>query len=119
MVLTQVQTAISTPIIPTAPAGDCCVEQKKDLDNALSNKGTTKKSLQNLDLEGLSQKLNQKAQEEKLDISFEYDKELNKVYINVVDKHSGKVIQKLPSEEAMKFAKSIKESLGKLLDRRA
>jgi len=53
-----------------------------------------------------------------LDVSFAYDKELNKVYINVIDKDSGKVIRKLPSEEAMKFAKSIKESIGKLLDRR-
>jgi len=117
MVLTQVQTAISTPIIPTAPAGDCCVEQKRDSKDFQNISAVQK--ISDADLDKLTNSLNKKAKEQKLNISFGFDRDLNKVYINVVDKDSGKVIQKLPSEEAMKFAKSIKESLGKLLDRRA
>jgi flagellar protein FlaG len=71
-----------------------------------------------LDIPKLVNELNDISQKEPLSVSFGYDEELGKVFINVVDKNSGEVIRKLPSEEAMKFAKSIKETVGKLLDKR-
>jgi flagellar protein FlaG len=70
------------------------------------------------DIPKLVDKLNDISEKEPLSVSFGYDEELGKVFINVVDKNSGEVIRKLPSEEAMKFAKSIKETVGKLLDKR-
>jgi uncharacterized FlaG/YvyC family protein len=63
-------------------------------------------------------KLNKKADEEKLDISFEYNKEINRTYISVVDKISGKVIEKLPSESAMKFCESMNELVGMILNKK-
>ena len=66
----------------------------------------------------LTHQLNQKAQTESLSVVFGFDRELNQSYISVIDKDSGREIRKLPSEDALKFAKSMKESLGRLLDRR-
>jgi len=116
MVSTQVQNTISTPITHTASinAGDHHIE----LNEKVANKKDLIEKNSDVDLKKLTDELNSKAKDSHLDVSFAYDKELNKVYINVIDKDSGKVIRKLPSEEAMKFAKSIKESIGKLLDRR-
>ena len=69
-------------------------------------------------LKELTQQLNTQAEHEHLNIAFGYDEELKRVYISVIDKASGKEIRKLPSDEALKFAKSMKESLGRLLDKR-
>ncbi len=78
----------------------------------------TKKALKPEQMKDLTQQLNQKAQSESLNVVFGFDRELNQSYISVIDKDSGKEIRKLPSEDALKFAKSMKESLGRLLDRR-
>jgi len=77
-----------------------------------------KSNNQSLNHQNIVDELNKISEEKPLSISFTYDKELNRSYINIIDKESGKVIRKLPSEEAIKFAKSIKESIIKLMDKR-
>ena len=77
-----------------------------------------KSNNQSLNHQNIVDELNKISEEKPLSISFTYDKELNRSYINIIDKESGKVIRKLPSEEAIKFAKSIKESMIKLMDKR-
>lgn len=72
----------------------------------------------NVDMQKLSEKLNTVAKNEHLDISFGYNDKIDKVFINIVDKNSGEVIRKLPSEEAIKFAEGMKDLLGKLFDRK-
>jgi flagellar protein FlaG len=69
-------------------------------------------------IEDLTNKLNERAKSENLSISFTYNEKLNRSIINVIDKKSGEVIRKLPSDEAIKFAESIKEAVGKLLDKK-
>ena len=55
---------------------------------------------------------------ENTNISFEYDSKLQESYISIKDNDTGKVIRKIPSEEALKFREGIKELLGILFDRR-
>jgi flagellar protein FlaG len=78
----------------------------------------TKQKSESVDMETLTNKLNKVSQDEHLDISFGYNKKIDRVFINVVDKNTGDVIRKLPSEEAMKFAEGVKEMLGKILDKK-
>ena len=52
------------------------------------------------------------------DIKFGYDDDLAEVYVTVTDKHTGQVIRKLPTEEAMKIKKSMKELVGSLFDKK-
>ncbi len=73
---------------------------------------------ENVDMPKLTQKLNDVATKEQLDISFGYNEKIDRVVINVTDKHTGEVIRKLPSEDAVKFAEGMKEMLGKLFDRK-
>ncbi len=73
---------------------------------------------ESVDLVALTKKLNDIAKKSDTAISFSYNEKLNSSIITVIDQKSGKVIRKLPSEEAIKFAESIKDELGKLLDRR-
>ncbi len=72
----------------------------------------------NVDMQQLTQELNEIAQKEQLDISFGYNEKIDRVVINVTDKNTGEVIRKLPSEDAVKFAEGMKEMLGKLFDRK-
>ncbi len=110
-----VQNQMPTTHISPATSASLSVADKKD-DTQLISKSLVQD--REVDMEKLNKKLNSIAKEQSLDVSFGYDKELNKVYINVVDKNSGEVIRKLPSQEAMNFAKSMKEAVGKLLDKR-
>jgi flagellar protein FlaG len=99
---------------PTVKAPAPVEEIRKDTTHA----GEITQNNKNVDMEKLSEELNQIATKENLDISFGYNKKIDKVFINIVDKNSGEVIRKLPSEEAIKFAEGMKDLLGKLLDKK-
>jgi flagellar protein FlaG len=61
------------------------------------------------DLNNALQNLNVKRQ-------FEVDKEVDKVIVKVIDSEQKEVIRQIPSEEAIKLSKNIKEMLGLLFD---
>jgi len=73
---------------------------------------------EHVDMTKLAQQLNTVAKKENLDISFGYNKEIDRVVISVLDKNTGEVIRKLPSEDAVKFAEGVKDLLGKLFDKK-
>ena len=66
----------------------------------------------------IAKKFNKLSDEMDLDIKFAYNDKIDQIYINVIDKHTGKVIRKLPSEESMKIAESMKELVGALFDKK-
>ena len=53
-----------------------------------------------------------------LDVKFAYNEKIDEVYISVTDKHTGRVIQKLPTEEAMKIKESMQDLVGVLFDKK-
>ena len=65
-----------------------------------------------------TEKFNKMSEDLNLDVKFAYNDKIDQVYLNVIDKHTGRVIRKLPSEEAMKISESMKELVGALLDKR-
>ena len=65
-----------------------------------------------------TKKFNQMSESLNLDIKFAYNDKIDQVYLNVIDKNSGKIIRKLPSEEAMKISESMKDLVGALLDKK-
>lgn len=82
-----------------------------------TTESATQKS-KSVDMEQLTEKLNKLVESENLDISFGYNKKIDRVIINVLDKNSGEVIRKLPSEEAVKFAEGMQDVIGKLFDKK-
>ena len=66
----------------------------------------------------LVKELNEISDSLNTDIKFGYDNDLSEIYVTVTDKHTGKIIRKLPSEEAMKIKKSMKELVGSLFDKK-
>ncbi|MFV1939551.1 flagellar protein FlaG [Pseudomonas luteola] len=49
------------------------------------------------------------AQEAQHNLHFELDEESGQVVVNVVDQDTGKLIRQLPSEEALKLARNLKD----------
>ncbi len=113
--------SISKPIMATMPSVYTSTPKVNNSAPVKEISTDTNNSLgadKNVDMQKLTKELNQNANDANLNISFGYNKELNKTVITVVDKSSGEVITKLPSEDAMKFAQGMKELQGKLLDRK-
>ncbi len=69
-------------------------------------------------LKKTTKEFNKLSDELKLDIKFAYNDKLDQVYLNVVDKNTGKVIRKLPTEAAMKISESMKDLIGTLFDKK-
>jgi len=113
--MTMVQTPITHIDIPKVHNSAPTNMTSTDTTHISKNVDVNQK---NADMEKLTTQLNQKMSDENIDISFGYNKELNKAVITVTDKNSGEVITKLPSEDAMKFAEGMKELQGKLLDKK-
>ena len=65
-----------------------------------------------------TEKFNELSAKLNLDIKFAYNDKIDQVYLNVIDKNTGQIIRKLPSEEAMKISESMKELVGNLLDKK-
>jgi flagellar protein FlaG len=47
---------------------------------------------------------------------FEVDKEVDKVIVKVIDSEQKEVIRQIPSEEALKLSKNVREMIGLLFD---
>ena len=84
------------------------MQSEKDVEKKLTSQETKE----------LVNELNEISDSLDTDIKFGFDDDLDEVYVTVTDKHTGKVIRKLPSEEAMKIKKSMKELVGSLFDKK-
>ncbi len=78
------------------------------------NKQQEQKNIENL--KNISLEFNEISDELNLDIKFAYNEKIDTVYLNVTDKNTGKIIRKLPSEDAMKIKESMKDLVGVLFD---
>jgi flagellar protein FlaG len=106
----------------TVSHNESAVNQTATMDkaqkNLAENHTSTSLDAQQKSLKETTEKFNQMSEELNLDIKFAYNDKIDQVYLNVIDKHTGRVIRKLPSEEAMKISESMKELVGTLLDKK-
>ena len=106
--------AVLTPVAHTAPTA----KTSSPAPVMRTNTPQADASDKSIDMPQLTAKLNKVAESENLDISFGYNEKIDKVIINILDKNTGEVIRKLPSEDAMKFAEGMEDMLGKLFDKK-
>jgi len=67
-------------------------------------------------LQDLTAKLNKEMAPLNPDIKFQFNDKVNELVVNVVDKHTDKVIRKIPSNEALKIMEKMRELVGALFD---
>jgi len=86
-------------------------KEKKEEDVHKEKEKITKEKLQDL-----TAKLNKEMAPLNPDIKFQFNDKVNELVVNVVDKHTDKIIRKIPSDEALKIMEKMRELVGALFD---
>jgi flagellar protein FlaG len=86
-------------------------KEKKEEEIHKEKETITKEKLQDL-----TTKLNKEMAPLNPDIKFQFNDKINELVVNVVDKHTDKVIRKIPSNEALKIMEKMRELVGALFD---
>lgn len=63
--------------------------------------------------------LNLKAEALQTNIQFGFNDKIESMFVDVTEKDSGKLIRKIPSEEAIKLAEKMKEVVGMIFDEKS
>jgi flagellar protein FlaG len=113
--ITITQTAV--PVVSTPPTPKSVeiktVQPEQKADIQIEDKTESIKKA-----EETTKEFNEISNDLNLDVKFAYNSKIDTVYISVTDKVTGKVIKKLPSEEAMKLKESMQDLAGVLFDKK-
>jgi flagellar protein FlaG len=71
------------------------------------------------DLDKAVKHLNLQAESLQTNIQFGFNDKTDYLYVDVTERTSGKLIRKIPSEEAMKLAEKMKEVVGMIFDEKS
>lgn len=70
-------------------------------------------------LNELAQQLNREMSALNTNVSFNFNEDLNSLYVTVSEKDTNRVIRKIPSEEAMNLMAKMREIVGIIFDKQA
>lgn len=112
------------PVFQTAQAtANTSVDPKKIVEN--SSGATSTQQDQTSSKNDVSQKLHHtlKALNDHMEslatnITFGFNDKIHTTFVNVIEKSTGKVIRKIPTEEAMKLSEKMKEIVGIIFDKK-
>lgn len=110
----QVEAATSPKVENSAPTRQ--VEQTAD-----TNKVNEQAKKEETDPKALSERVNELNKQMDIlntNITFGYNDKINQMFINVIEKSTGKVIRKFPTEEAMSLSAKMKEIVGIIFDKK-
>ncbi len=110
----QVETATSPKVSNTIPTRQ--VEQTADtskVNQQQNQSDETKKTLSDTVKE-----LNKQMDLLDTNLTFGFNDKIDVMYVNVMEKSSGKVIRKFPTDEAMKLSEKMKEIVGIIFDKK-
>ncbi|WP_333803979.1 FlaG family protein [Sulfurospirillum sp.] len=113
----QVETATTPKVANQVPVRQ--VEQTADTSKV--NQQSTKEDDNNNNTKALSEtvkELNKQMDLLDTNITFGYNDKINQMFINVIEKSTGKVIRKFPTEEAMSLSAKMKEIVGIIFDKK-
>ena len=110
----QVEAATSPKVENSAPTRQ--VEQTADTNNV--NEQAKKEETDPKVLSETVNELNKQMDILNTNITFGYNDKINQMFINVIEKSTGKVIRKFPTEEAMSLSAKMKEIVGIIFDKK-
>jgi len=112
----QVQSAVSVPKTE-APTQTRSVEtshqmEKSAKDNALNKQDISQK------LTATVEKLNSNMKALDTNVMFGYNDKIGTMFVNVMERSTGKMIRKIPTEEAMLLSEKMQEIIGTIFDKK-
>lgn len=76
------------------------------------------KEISKEELDSAIENLNSQMEMLDTNIEFGYNDKLNSLYVNVMEKSTGKLIRQFPTEQTMKLAEHFKEIVGMIFDKK-
>lgn len=70
------------------------------------------------DLHSMVSELNKQMEALDTNVSFGYNDKISTMFVNVMEKSTGKSIRKIPTEEAMELSAKMKEIIGMIFDKK-
>ncbi|KAA6230750.1 flagellar biosynthesis protein FlaG [Campylobacter sp. LR291e] len=98
------QSASTTNTIQSVQSQDG-IESTQQSDKGLSEK-----------LAEITQELNEQMETMDSNIRFGYSDEIDRMYVSVVEKMTGKEIRRIPTEEAMRLTEYFRDAMGMIYD---
>ena len=107
----QVETATAPKVQAQAPVRQ--VEQSSDTTKGSKDSKTVTDQLSNTVKE-----LNKQMETLDTNVTFGFNDKIDAMFVSVMEKSTGKMIRKIPTEEAMTLAERMKEIVGMIFDKK-
>ena len=107
----------------TQPSVDTSMNTKRSVEKVEQSTDVSKK--QSLDKKDIKQKLdntikhlNEHMKSLDTNVKFGFNDKIDTMFVNVMERSTGKIIRKIPTEEAMKLSEKMKEIVGMIFDKK-
>lgn len=112
----QVQSAVSVPkaeaAVQTRPVETSHQMEKSAKDDALNEQDISQK------LTTIVEKLNSNMKALDTNVMFGYNDKIGTMFVSVMERSTGKMIRKIPTEEAMLLSEKMQEIIGTIFDKK-
>jgi len=112
----QVESVVSTPKVQ-APAQTREVESSHQVAKSAEDNEQSKQDISEK-LTKTVGKLNQQMDSLGTNVQFGFNDKINVMFVDVVERSTGKPIRKIPSEEAMLLSEKMQEIIGTIFDKK-
>ena len=107
----------------TQPAVDASINTRRSVEKVNQSADTNQK--QSLNQQDIKQKLdttvkslNEQMKSLDTNVTFGFNDKIDVMFVNVMERSTGKIIRKIPTEEAMKLSEKMKEIVGMIFDKK-
>jgi flagellar protein FlaG len=113
----QVETQSNIPKVD-APAANRSVETSHKIAKTAKEENEQNTESIKQQLNDTVKKLNRNMEELDTNIKFGFNDKISMMYVNVMERSTGKTIRKIPSEEAMLLSEKMQEIIGTIFDKK-
>jgi flagellar protein FlaG len=113
----QVETQSNIPKVDSSTATRSVETTHKIAKNAKEENEQNTESIKQ-QLNDTVRKLNKNMEELDTNIKFGFNDKISMMYVNVMERSTGKTIRKIPSEEAMLLSERMQEIIGTIFDKK-
>lgn len=93
-------------------------EPIQNIQSAALSHTTNSGAVDEKQLQQALQQLNREASSMNAKVSFRYDRRINQLYVQVVDRDSGEVVREIPPKEFLEHKAAMSEFIGLLLNKK-
>ena len=112
----QVETTTAAPKVQSAPEVRQVETPVQTTKSARENKQNEEEI--NKELSNTVEQLNQQMNALDTNVKFGFNDKIDSMFVNVMERSTGKMIRKIPTEEAMSLAEKMKEIVGMIFDKK-